>query len=198
MSTPTLPRAGAACGAVFSIALFVAAGDGSSYAPARAAIAAAAIVLFLPFLAALHERLGAADGGRTWPATTAVIAGVAGITLKLASGVPEIAEHRAHVAAGTQLHTTLDALGAATTMLSCFPLALLCLVVALLALRAGALPRWLGVGAGVTALALVANGAVLTTDAAPALVLFILWTLAASVALYPRSALLAQASRARA
>jgi len=35
----------------------------------------------------------------------ALAAGITGITLKLGSGAPELAMHRAHLAAGTPLHT---------------------------------------------------------------------------------------------
>jgi hypothetical protein len=184
-NTSTLPRAGAACGVIFQIGLFLAVGNGTGYSPGRAVAATAALVLFVPFLAALYDRLRAAqDGG--WLAATALAAGVAGITLKLASGVPEIALHRAHVADGTQLYDALTGIGDAATAVSLYPLALLCAAVAVLTLRAGVLPRWLGIGAAVTAAALAVNGSFLGGEAAPALLLFLLWTLCAGVALYPR------------
>ena len=50
--------------------------------------------------------------------------------------------------------------------------------------RTGALPRLVGIGAAVTAAALAVNGAIVTTDFVPALLLFVLWTLATSVALF--------------
>jgi hypothetical protein len=70
------------------------------------------------------------------------------------------------------------------TLISQYPLALLCAVVAV----RGALRRWLGIGAGVTAVALVANGAFVETDTVPALLLFILWTLCTGVVLVRRAA----------
>jgi steroid 5-alpha reductase family enzyme len=72
-------------------------------------------------------------------------------------------------------------------VISLYPLALLLAVVAVTSLRSAVLPRWLGVGAAVTAAALVINGSVPTTDNVPALILFVLWTLAASITLYRKA-----------
>jgi hypothetical protein len=195
MTTPTPPRAAAACGALFSIGLFVAVGDGSGgWSAGREVAALAALALFLPFLAGLCDRLRVAAGDRPWLATTALAAGVAGIALKTASSAPEIAIHRAHVAAGTQLHAALDGLAGAATAASLYPLAVLCAAVAVLSLRTRALPRPVAVGAALTAAALAVNGAFVTTDSVPALVLFVLWTLVTSVALYRGAGLPAPAS----
>src|SRR5690349_21354938 len=168
MTTPQRSRAGAACGAIFAIALTVAVGNGEGYDPVRAVAATAALVLFVPFLAYLHSVLRAAEGERGWLWTTALAAGIVGIGLKLSSGAPEIAIHRAQVADGTQLYKALDGLAGAATLASLYPLALLCAVVAVLAARTGALPRWLGFAAAFTAAALVVNGAFATTDTVPA------------------------------
>jgi hypothetical protein len=167
MSTPTQSRAGAACGAIFAVALFLAVGDGSGYHPARAVVATVALAFFVPFLAYLWSLLREVEG---------------------ASGAPEIAMHRAHVADGTQLHAAIDGLAGGATVLSLYPLALLCAIVATLTVRSGALPRWLGIGAAITGAALFVNGAFLTTGAVPALLLFVLWTLVASVVLHRRAA----------
>lgn len=184
MTTPQRSRVGAACGAIFAIALTVAVGNGDGYNAVRAVVATAALVLFVPFLAYLCSLLRAAEGEGGWLSTTALAAGLVGIALKLWSGAPEIAIHRAHLADGTQLYNALDDLAGAATVASLYPLALMCAVVAVLAVRNGALPRWLGFGAGFTAAALAVNGAFLDAGAVPALLLFMVWTLAASVALY--------------
>jgi hypothetical protein len=189
VSTPTRGRLGAACGAIFSIALFVANGNGhGGYSPYRYVVGAVAIVLFLPFLAYLCGLFRQADSANGWLSTTALAAGITGIALKLLSGAPEIAIHRAHVADGTQLHEALQGVGGAATVVSLYPLALLLTVVAVLTIRTAVLPRWLGVGAAVTAVALAINGGFPTGESVPALLLFVLWTLAASVALYRRAA----------
>ena len=62
-----------------------------------------------------------------------------------------------------------------------------CAATAIVAFRTRALPRWLAVGAAVTAAALAVNGAFVGTGSVPALLLFLLWTLLASVHLLRRT-----------
>src|SRR6476659_9263335 len=176
MNEPIAPRLGAACGALFAVVLVIAAGNGSeAYSTPRAVAGLAALALFLPFLGALVSLLR--PGG--WLATAALAGGLTGITLKLASVVPELAIHRAH--AGGALHRLGVSLGDSGTVIALYPLAILCAATALIALRTRVLPRWLGVWAAVTAAALAVNGAFLQTGNVPALLLFIDWTLAASL-----------------
>jgi hypothetical protein len=187
MNQPTLPRLGAACGAVFAVVLTVAAGDGSNdFSGPRAIAGLAAITLALPFIAYLCGVLRAAEGADGWLARTALAAGVAGIVLKLGSGVPELALHQAHVVPGTQLYTTISALADGSTIFSLYPLAVFCAATAVVGWRTRALPRWLSVGAAVTAAALAVNGGFLGSDSVPALLLFLLWTLLTSVHLLRR------------
>jgi hypothetical protein len=181
---PMLPRLGAACGALFAIVLTVANGNGNhAFSGPRAVAGIAALTLVLPFLAYLCSLLGRAEGANGWLASTALAAGITGITLKLASGVPELAMHRAHVADGTPLHKALDAMASGATVLSLYPLAVFCAATAIVALRTHVLPRWLGAGAAITAAALAVNGCFLGTSAVPGLLLFALWTLATSLVL---------------
>jgi hypothetical protein len=185
MNQPTLSRIGAACGAVFAIVLVVANGDGSqSFSGPRAVAGIATLTLAVPFLAYLCSVLRAAEGADGWLAGAALAAGITGITLKLASVAPELAMHRAQLAVGTPLHTALDAIAGSATVLSLYPLAVFCAAVGF---RARALPRWLAAGAAVTAVALAVNGGFLGTDSVPALLLFALWILLASVHLLHRS-----------
>ena len=188
MNQPMIPRVGAACGAVFAIVLVVANGNGSQpFSGPRAIAGIAALTLAVPFLAYLTSVLRHAEGADGWLSHTALAAGITGITLKLSSGAPELAMHRAHLAAGTQLHSTIDAIAGGATLLSLYPLAVFCAATAIVAFRARALPRWLAAGAAVTAAALAVNGAFLATDFVPALLLFALWTLLASVHLLRRT-----------
>ena len=188
MNQPTLSRIGAACGAVFAIVLVVANGDGSqSFSGPRAVAGIAALTLAVPFLAYLCSVLRAAEGAGGWLAGAALAAGITGITLKLGSGAPELAMHRAHLTAGTPLHAAVDAIAGSATVLSLYPLAVFCAAVAVVGFRARALPRWLAAGAAVTAVALAVNGGFLGTDSVPALLLFALWILLASVHLLRRS-----------
>ena len=188
MNQPMLPRAGAACGAVFAIVLAVANGNGNQpFSGPRAIAGIAALTLALPFIAYLTSVLRQAEEADGWLARAALAAGITGVALKIGSGAPELAIHRAHLAAGTQLHAAVDAIAAAATVLSLYPLAVFCAATAITAFRTRALPRWLAAGAAATAAALAVNGAFLTTSSVPALLLFVLWILLASVHLLRRT-----------
>ena len=188
MNQPTLSRLGAACGAVFAIVLTVAAGNGDqSFSGPRAVAGIAAITLAVPFIAYLCGVLRQAGGADGWLVSTAFGAGITGIVLKLGSGAPELAAHKAHLVAGTQLNTAINAIGDGATVLCLYPLAVFCAATAIVAFRTRALPRWLTVGAAVTAAALAVNGAFVGTGSVPALLLFLLWTLLASVHLLRRT-----------
>ena len=86
-----------------------------------------------------------------------------------------------------RLNTALDAIAGGATILSLYPFAVFCAATAIVAFRTRALPRWLAVGAAVTAAALVVNGAFLGTGSVFALLLFVLWILLASVHLLRRT-----------
>ncbi|MFL5962732.1 MAG: hypothetical protein ACJ757_07565 [Gaiellaceae bacterium] len=187
MSRLMLPRLGAACGIVFPIAMFLAVGDGSHFVPWRAVAATWALVLALPFLAYLWSLLRAAEGEGGWLSTAALVAGVSGILLKLSSHAPELAIHRDGIAKGTQLYKALDNTAGAATLMSLYPLAVFCAAVAAIALREHVLPRWLGIFAAVTAAALAVNAGFVFASFAPALLLFLLWTLVTSIVLLRRS-----------
>jgi len=187
ISKPMLPRLGAACGIVFPIVMFVAVGDGSHFAPLRAVAATWALVLALPFLTYLCSLLRTAEGEGGWIATTALVAGVSGILLKLASHAPELAIHQDGIAKGTQLYKALDNSAGAATLVSLYPLAICCAAVAVIALRQRVFPRWLGIFAAVTAVALAVNSGFVYASFVPGLLLFLLWTLVTGVVLLRRS-----------
>ena len=187
MIRPMLPRLGAACGIVFPIAMFLAVGNGSHVTPWRAVAATWALVLALPFLAYLCSLLRAAEGDGGWLSTTALVAGVSGVLLKLASHAPELAIHREGIAKGTQLYKALDNSAGAATLVSLYPLAICCAAVAVIALRQRVFPRWLGVFAAVTAVALAVNAGFVYASFVPALLLFLLWRLVTGIVLLRRS-----------
>jgi hypothetical protein len=187
MSRPMLPRLGATCGIVFPIAMFLAVGDGTHFTPWRAVAATWALALALPFLAYLYSMLRAAEGEGGWLSTVALVAGVSGILLKLASHAPELAIHREGIAKGTQLYKALDSTAGAATLTSFYPLAICCAAVAGIALREHVFPRWLGIFAAVTALALAVNAGFVYASFAPALLLFLLWTLVTGIVLLRRN-----------
>jgi hypothetical protein len=187
MNRPLLPRLAAACGIVFPIAMFLAVGNGTNFAPWRAVASTWALVLFLPFLAYLCGllRTSARDDG--WLSTLALVAGTSGVLLKLVSHAPELAIHQDHLAKGTQLYKALDHTAGAATTLCLYPLAIYAAAVAVIVLRERALPRWVGVFAALTGAALVINGGFILAGFVPALLLFLLWTLATGVVLLRRT-----------
>jgi hypothetical protein len=187
MTRPMLPRLGAACGIVFPIAMFLAVGDGNHFAPWRAIAATWALVLALPFLCYLWSLLRAAEGEGGWLSTLALVTGVSGVLLKLASHAPELAIHRDGIAKGTQLYKVLDNTAGAATLMSLYPLAVCCAAIAVIALRERVLPRWLGISTAVTAVALTVNAGFVYASFVPALLLFLLWTLVISIVLFRRS-----------
>lgn len=188
MNQPTFARLGAASGAVFAIVLFVANGDGSQpFSGPRAIAGIAALTLAVPFMAYLCSVLRQAEAADGWLARAALAAGIVGIGLKLGSGAPELAIQRAHLAAGTPLHAAIAAIADGATELSLYPLAVFCAATAIGAFATRALPRWLSAGAAISAVALAVNGAFLGTDSVPALLVFVLWTLLASVHLLRRT-----------
>jgi hypothetical protein len=185
MNAPALPRLGAACGAVFAIVLFVANGNGNQpFNGVRAVAGLAALTLVVPFLCYLCGLLRDAAQSTAWLANCALAGGLAWITLKIGSGVPLLAIQRGHVADGTTLHAALNDLADGATLISLYPLAIFCAATAIVALRTRALPRWLGVGAAITAAALAANAGFLETSSVPAMLLFVLWTLVTSIHLF--------------
>lgn len=188
MNTPVTHRLGAASGAVFAVVLFVAAGNGNgSYSAPRAVAGLAALALFIPFLAYLFDVLRTAEGASGWLAHAALAGGLVGITLKIASTIPELALHRAHVTDGTALDRLGQSLADGATVISLYPLAVFCAATAVAALRTAVLPRWLATFSGGTAIALAVNGAFLQASFVPALLLFIAWTFLASLYLTRRA-----------
>jgi hypothetical protein len=177
------PRLGAACGIVVPIVMFVAVGDGNHFATWRAVAATWALVLALPFLAYLWSLLRAAEGEGGWISTTALVAGVSGIVLKLASHAPELAIHHDGIAKGTPLYKALDNTAGGATVVCLYPLAICCAGVAVIALRQHALPRWLGIFAALTAVGLAVNAGFVFAGFVPALLLFLLWTLVTGIVL---------------
>jgi type II secretory pathway component PulF len=72
-------------------------------------------------------------------------------------------------------------------LISLYPLAICCAAVAAIALRDRVLPRWAGILAAITALALAINAGFIYASFVPAFLLFLLWTLVTGVVLLRRT-----------
>jgi hypothetical protein len=181
--TQVRSTAAAATGAVFAVVLTVANGQGGTLSAPRDIAATAALTLLIPFSVYLGVllRVRAVTGTDAWLATTATAAAAVGTGMKLLSDAPQQALSHDGIVAGSQTALALTAVADATTILTLFPLGLFALAVGAAAIRSGALPTWLGVGAVVTGVGLVVNGCFLHTENVPALLVMSLWCLITSI-----------------
>lgn len=182
MTNTVLDRTGAACGVVFSLVLFLAAGDGShAYDPARAVAGVWAIALAVPFVAYVSSLIRRDEGPDGWLAPAALAAGTAGIVVKMVSELSALAAHRAGVGSTGRIHDVLEAIGGGATVICLASLAIFCAAVAASTLHLRSFPRWVGAGAALTAISLAANSVFLGADFVPAFLLFMLWSLLTGV-----------------
>lgn len=172
MTTHTLARLGPACGILFGALLL--AGDTVGVLP----VARLGLALLVPFVAYLATLIGG------WLGATVLGAGLVGTALKLVSVVPEVTVDAQEE--GSTLATALDDLSVTATVVAMYPLAILTAAVAVSTFATRVLPQWSGWLATVATIALLANSLFLESQNVPALLLFILWTLATSVRLLIR------------
>lgn len=179
-----LPRIGAACGALFVVLLF---GLSSTGIDSTIVIVGELIglLLFIPFTGYLCSLLREAEGPGDWLATTALGAGLVYIAIKLGSIAPGNAADRFED--GTATHQALDVMNSTAYIATMLPLSVFMAAVATVIVKTRVLPRWLGWLAAVTAPLLLVNGMFLDAEFGPAFLLFLLWTLLASVILTIRS-----------
>jgi hypothetical protein len=183
MQERILPRLGAASGAVFVVLLF---GLTSSGSESMLAVSGELIglLLFIPFLGYLWSVLREAEGPAGWLSATALGAGLVGVTMKLASIGPGWAAR--DFADSTAIHKAFDRMNEVAFIAQMLPDGVLLGAVAIVTLKTGALPRSLGWLAAVAAPLLLVNGTFLDAEFGPAFLLFLLWTLLASVVLTVR------------
>ncbi len=115
------------------------------------------------------------------------------VTIKVASAAPVLAaRYRAGDGLDPQLARTLQDINDASFYLSFFPLAVLLAAFAIVAIRSGALPKWLGWIAAALGLVFIVGGMSGSVDlhsewAGLPMILFTFWVIAASVALIRRA-----------
>jgi hypothetical protein len=178
MSERIWPRLGAASGLLYVAVL---AGGSLFGGDTGKRVELVALLFFLPFVAYLCSVLRRAEGAPGWLSTTALAAGLVSITVKFASAAPLLVAR--NEPDGTRLHEALVAVNDTSFILTMLPLGLLAGVVAIVTLRTRSLPRWFGWFAGAVAPTLVVNGLFFDSVDGPAMLLFLLWVLAATAVL---------------
>ena len=194
MSDRLWQRLGAACGIVYVVLLMVAGNIGGPTSTVAIFLVFLAFTFFLFFLGGLWDTLRRVEGGSGWLSATAFGGGLVAIAVKLVGDAPLLAaRYRAGAGLDPQLARALQDMYDAAFLLHFFPLAVLLAAFAIVAIRSGGLPRWLGWAAAVISVALIAGAAVesanLESDewAGLPFLLFLLWTLVTSVVLMRRA-----------
>jgi len=184
MQEPVIPRLGAATGALFVVLLLGPSSTGSE-AMIVVVLELAGLVLFLPFLGYLWSVLREAEGPSGWLSATALGAGLVSVTMKLASIAPGWASRE--FPDDAPIHKALERMNEIAFIAQMLPGGVMLAAVAILTLKRAALPSWLGWLAALAAPLLLVNGMFLNADFGPAFLLYLLWTLLASVVLTLRT-----------
>jgi hypothetical protein len=184
MNERIMPRLGAASGGLFVVLIFALSSTGSD---SMIVIAGELIglLLFIPFLAYLWSVLREAEGPGGWLSATVLGAGLVGVTMKFASVAPGWAAR--DFGDATAVHKALERMNEVSFIAQMLPDGVMLAAIAIVTLTRGALPNWLGWLAAVAAPLLVVNGMFLDADFGPAFLVFMLWTLLASVVLTLRA-----------
>ena len=175
-----MPRLGAVSGALFVVLLFGPSSSGSD-STIVLVLELVGLLFFIPFLGYLWSVLREAEGPGGWLATTAFGAGLVDVTIKLGSLAPGKAADNFGDATAT--HKALEDMNSVAFIATMLPLSVLMAATAIVILKTGALPQALGWLGAVTAPLLLVNGMFLDAEFGPAFLLFLLWTLLASVVL---------------
>ena len=183
MKERILPRLGAASGALAVVLMF---GLSSTGGDSQIVVAGelVGLLLFIPFLGYLWGVLRDAEGPGGWLSATALGAGLVGLAMKLGSIAPGWAAR--DFGETSEVHKALERVNEAAFIAQMLPDGVMLAAVSLVVLKTRALPRWLGWLAAVAAPLLLVNGMFLDADFGPAFLLFLLWTLLASVVLTVR------------
>lgn len=192
MSDRLLERIGAACGIVYVVLLIGGDSLGGPYSTVAFSLELLAFLFFLFFLGSLWSAMRRAEEGSGWLSTTAFGAGLMSVTIKVASAAPVLAaRYMAADGLDPQLAKVLQYINNASFVLTFFPLAVLLAAFAIVAIRSGALPGWLGWITAALAVAFVAGGMVGSANlesewAGLPMILFTVWVIATSVVLIRR------------
>ena len=158
-------------------------------------------VFFAFFLGSLWACLRSAEGDGGWLSAAAFGGGLVALAVRIASVAPVLAAGASEGMDPGNANAIIAMNGAsfrwAYFSITCLPLGVMLLSTAILAVRTGALPRWLGWASAVVALGLLgALSAAVVSPSPPewvmgwvilAMLLFALWTVATSIVLIRRA-----------
>jgi hypothetical protein len=154
-------------------------------------------VFFAFFLGSLWACLRSAEGDGGWLSAAAFGGGLVALAVRIASVAPVLAVGASEGMDPGNANALIAMNGAsfrwAYFSITCLPLGVMLLSTAILAVRTGALPRWLGWASAVVALGLLgALSAAVVSPSPPewvflAMLLFALWTVATSIVLIRRA-----------
>ena len=193
MSNYSWQRLGAASGILYVVLLLGGPSIGGPNIQIAFLMEILAFLFFLFFLGNLWSALRRAEGGSGWLSATAFGGGLMSVTIKVASAAPILAaRYRAGDGLDPQLARTLQDINDASFYLSFFPLTVLLAAFAIVVIRSGALPKWLGWIAAAVGLGLIVGGMSGSADlqsewAGVPMILFTLWVIAVSVVLIRRA-----------
>jgi hypothetical protein len=193
MSDRLLRRLGAASG-IFYVVLLILGSDvlGGTETGVGILVELLGFAFFPFFLGSLWACLRSAEGDGSWLSTTAFGGGLVALAVKLASAAPILAV-RASEGIDPGIGKALIAMNDASFGITFLPLGVMLSATAIVAVRTSVLPRWLGWGAAAVALGLLgALSAAVVSPSPPEwvflpMLLFLLWTVAASIALIRRA-----------
>ena len=149
-------------------------------------------VFFAFFLGSLWAFLRSAEGEGGWLSAAAFGGGLVALAVRIASVAPVLAV-RASEGMDPGTAKALLAMNGASFDITFLPLGVMLLATAIVAVRTGALPRWLGWASVVVALGLLgALSAAVVSPSPPewvflAMLLFALWTVTTSIVLIRRA-----------
>ena len=192
MTDRLLERMGAACGIVYAMLIYVGSGIGGTTSTVGISLVLLGLLFFLFFLGSLWATLRRAEGGSAWLSTTGFGAGLTAVTIGLGGAAPVLAARYRSGTLDPQLARTLLDIEEASFFLTFLPLAVLLAAFAIVAIRSGVLPGWLGWFAAVLSAAFLFGGLAGSIDlefewAALPMLLYPFWVVPTSVVLLRRA-----------
>jgi hypothetical protein len=188
----SLERIGATCGMVYVALVYVGSGLGVPGSAIGTLLVLLGFLFFLVFLGSLWSAMRRAEGGDGWLSAAAFGAGLMSITIGLGSLAPLLVARYRAGGLDPQLAEAFHDIEEASFFLAFLPLAVLLAVFAIVAIRPGGLPQWLGWVGAVLSAAFLIGGLVGSFNLAsewaqvPNLV-YPIWVIATSVVLIRRA-----------